>query len=306
LPDWPRRKPPSALEQKLALFRPRSGSGARDVICGKVSFPLAIESQRAKKLCATIQKTLLTDQREIGLTEDQRVKTIIMRIHPSIKLLLCTVAIGSALAVGSAARAALVTWDLNPSNLNQSLGASSHTFTSNTFSITASGFDNVSGPDTPHTLFFKNDLVDHGLGVDGTPHNELQVGPNGPVQYIQFDLSSILSMGASGGQLKVSSVNSGEAFDIFGSNTSGTLGSKISLGGGPYGDANNDIFVNIPSFGSFKFISVVAAIGDVLPFALRANIPAVPEIGGATAAFVLLAFFGVVMASRAIRTRYNG
>jgi hypothetical protein len=225
---------------------------------------------------------------------------MIMRTYPSIKAVLCIVSF----AIGSA-QAALVTWNLNPGNANGPVGSASHTFTSSGFSITAYGFDNVAGPDTPHELWFKNDPPDHGLGFPDTAHNELQVGPNGPLQYIQFDLSSLLSLSFTDGQLKVSSVDPGEAFDIYGSNTLGQLGTKISLGGGPYGDSDNNTFVNIPSFGSYKFISVVAAIDDVLPWAFAANMPVIPEIGGSTAAVVLLAFFGVVLATRKIGARGN-
>lgn len=226
-----------------------------------------------------------------------------MRIH-SLRSFLCTVALGLVFAPGST-YAALVTWNLNPSNANSAVGSASHTFMSSGFSLTAYGFDNVAGPDTPHELWFKNDAPDHGLGLPDTAHNELQVGPNGPLQYIQFDLTSLLALGFTNGQLKVSSVDPGEAFDIYGSNALGQLGSKISLGGGPYGDTDNNSFVNIPSFGSFKFISVVAAIDDVLPWAFAAKMPVIPEIGGSTAAFVLLAFFGVVLATRKIGARHN-
>lgn len=223
-----------------------------------------------------------------------------MRTQPSIRTALCILS----LAIGSA-QAALVTWDLNPTNANGAVGSASQTYTSSGFSITAYGFDRISGPDAPHELWFKDDPQDHGLGVTDTPHNELQVGPNGPLQYIQFDLSSILALGFTDGQLKVSSVDPGEAFDIYGSDTLGQLGTKISLGGGPYGDTSNNTFVNIPDFGSFKFVSVVAAINDVLPWAFAANMPVIPEVGGSTAAFILLAFFGVVMATRKIGGKYN-
>jgi hypothetical protein len=224
----------------------------------------------------------------------------------SIKIPLCVLALGFGWAVSSPIQAALVReWDLNPHDLNQSVGSASHTFTEYGFSITAYGFDNVAGPDTAHTLYYKNVGEDHGLGMVGTPHNELQVNPDGsPGQYIQFDLSSILSAGFTNGQVKVSSIDPGEAFDIYGSNTLGTLGTKISLGG-PYGSADNNIFVNIPDFGDYEFISIVSAAGDILPWALQMNCPIIPEIGGSTTALVLLAFFGVVMVSRAIRTRYN-
>ena len=219
-----------------------------------------------------------------------------MGIHRSIKAALCTLA----LAFGSA-NAALVVWDLNPTNANGAVGSASQVFTSSGFSITAYGWDRVSGPDVAHELWFKNDGADHGLGLTGTLHNELQVGPDGPLHYIQFDLSSILSLGFTAGQVKVSSIDPGEAFNIYGSNTLGQLGTKISLGGGPYGDSDNNQFVNIPDFGSYKFISVASAIDDVLPWAFAA----VPEIGGASAALVLIAFFGVVMATRKIGVRYR-
>jgi hypothetical protein len=218
-----------------------------------------------------------------------------MGIHRCIKIACCTLALAF-----SSAQAGLVIWDLNPSNANGPVGSASHVFTSNGFSITAYGFDRVSGPDTGHELWFKNDSEDHGLGVTGTPHNELQVGPNGPLQYIQFDLASILAAGFMNGQLKVSSVDPGEAFDIYGSNTLGHLGTKISLGGGPYGDEDNNTFVNIPDFGSYRYVSVVAAIDDVLPWALAANMPAIPELGGASLALILFAFSGVVIAARKI------
>jgi hypothetical protein len=236
-----------------------------------------------------------------------------MRIHSCpdrlVKIAMCTFALGLGLALGPSARAALVTWNLNPNDLNQSLGAASQTFTSNSASITAYGFDHVAGPDTPHTLYYRDEGPggDHGLGLEGTAHNELQVNPNGsPAQYIQFDLTSILSQGFTGGKVKVSSVDAptNEVFDIYGSNTLGALGTKISIAGG-YGSADNNIFVNIPNFGSYEFISIVAAIGDVLPWSLQASMPAVPEIGGATAAFALLAFFGLVIASHSIRARPN-
>jgi hypothetical protein len=115
---------------------------------------------------------------------------------------------------------------------------------------------------------------------------------------MQFDLSGIIDAGLFGGQVAVSSLQNGEGYKIFGSNTLGVLGTEIA---GPFNGVSNDRqFVNIPNFGNYDFISIIANTGNVLPFALRANCPAIPEIGGTTAAFVLLAFFGVVMATRKI------
>ncbi len=206
------------------------------------------------------------------------------------------------LALAASANAALVTWDLNSGSQNQSLGSASHVFTASSFSITAYGWDRVAGPDTPHTLFYKNASGDHGLGIVGTPDNELQAGGWGPEQYIQFDLGSILGS-LSNGQVKVSSVDASthEVFDIYGSNTLGQIGTKISVYGG-YDSGDNDAFVDIPDFGQYRFISIAARSGDVLPWALQANVSAIPELGGRSAAIALLAFCGLVLASRSIRS----
>jgi hypothetical protein len=220
-------------------------------------------------------------------------------MYRSLKIALCL------LALAGSAHAALVTWDLNPTNANGAVGSSSYTYNSNGLNITAYGFDRVTGPDTPHELWFRNQDQDHGLGVTGTAHNELQVGPNGPLQYIQFDLSAILAAGLTDGMLKVSSVDQGEAYNIYGSNTLGQLGTKISALGGPYDDQNNNQFVNIPNFGEYKYVSVVAAIDDVLPWAFAASMPAIPERGGSSVALVLLAFIGVVTATRKLGAKHR-
>jgi len=222
-----------------------------------------------------------------------------MRTHSSLRAALSIVALA---LVASTAGAALVTWNLNPSNLNQSLGSTSHTYTVDGFSITAHGFD---GNAMPATLYYKAEIPNSGasevgLGLLDSPAHELNSGIG---NFIQFDLSSIIAAGFLDGQVAVSSLQSGESYEIFGSNTLGVLGTQ--LGGPINGIAADEQFVNIPDFGNFDFISIIAATGDVLPFALSANMPAIPEIGGLSAAFVLLAFFGVVMATRKIGARYN-
>lgn len=209
-----------------------------------------------------------------------------------------------ALAFASSASATLVTWDLNPGNQNASLGSSSHTYTVNGFSITAYGFNNViGGPDTPHTLYYKNTGggFDHGLGITGTSDNELQNDHGTPLQYIQFDFASILALGFTNGQLAASSVDPGEGWTIYGSNTLGSLGTNLNAAG--YGDTTNNLFVNIPGFGNYRYYSVVSTIDDVLPFGFQAFFNPVPEIGGLSAGIVLVGFVGLVVASRAIRTR---
>jgi hypothetical protein len=223
-------------------------------------------------------------------------------LRPSVRAAICGSLGGFMLAFCSAASATLVTWNFNPDNKNESLGTSSFTFTMSGFSITAYGFDNViGGPDTSHTLYYKDVDFDHGLGLVGTPHNELQNDGGVPLQYIQFDINSVLTPELMTGRFKVSSVDPGEAFTFYGSNTLGELGTNLNPGG--YDDTRNNQFVNIPGFGDFRYYSVVSTIADVLPFGFQASFCPIPEIGGSSAAIVLAGFLGLVLASPAIRGR---
>ena len=191
-----------------------------------------------------------------------------------------------AVALGaSSAWAAFVTWDLNPNNLNQPVGSASQSYTVSGSTITAYGFDTApfntpaGTPGTPHQLFYKfdpNDADEHGLGLVDTLHNELQVDINGmPVNFIQLDLSSILTQGFINGQLSVGSVQPGELFNIYGSHTLGVLGTLLNPT--PFGNGDDQQFVDIPNFGTYEFISVVAAALDVLPVAFRADLVPIPE-----------------------------
>jgi hypothetical protein len=170
-----------------------------------------------------------------------------------------------------------IVWDLNPEpRQNAPVGSSSRTYTTSGFSITAYGFDNHSGIGTPHELFYKNEneiggAVEFGLGLTNTTSNELQVG----LHFIQFDFTSALAAGMLNGQISVGSVQANEAFAIYGSNVLGTLGTQV---GGTYGSAFDNQWVSISNFGQFKYYSVVAAADDVLPIAVRADLPAVPEL----------------------------
>jgi hypothetical protein len=145
------------------------------------------------------------------------------------------------------------------------------TFTSSGYSITAYGFDVVSGPDTPHELYYKDapgSPYDHGLGFVGTPHNEIQTD-----NYIQLDLSLILSQGFTNGQIKISSVDPSESFSLYGSNTLGSQGTFLNT----YGDSTNNSWVSVPNFGAYKFISVIGATGDELVWAFKATVTPIPE-----------------------------
>jgi hypothetical protein len=201
----------------------------------------------------------------------------------------------------SSAWAAFVTWDLNPDNLDETVNSPSHDFTVDGSTITAHGYDNQNGVGNDHVLFFKNspsDSDEHGLGLFGTLHNELQVGAGGvPLHFIQLDLSSILAQGFINGRLSVGSVQPGELFNFYGSNTLGTLG--ILLNATPLGHEVDNQFVAIPDFGTYHFISVVAAALDVLPVAFQAELAPIPE----AASLIPVALLAISAALLEIRRR---
>jgi hypothetical protein len=183
-----------------------------------------------------------------------------------------------------------IVWDLNPNDQNAPVGSSSRTYTVSGFSITAYGFDNNAGVGTPHQLYYKSVMeiggaVERGLGLVGTPNNELQVG----LHFIQFDFTAMLAAGMLHGQISVGSVQANEAFAIYGSNTLGTLGTQV---GGTFDSTFDNQFVNIPNFGQFHYYSVVSMADDVLPVAIRADLPPVPEMNAMlpVAALLLLVF----------------
>lgn len=199
-----------------------------------------------------------------------------------------------------AAQAAIV-WDLNPNDQNGPVGSSSQTFTSSGFSITAYGFDNNGGVGTPHDLFYKFEqeiggATESGLGLTNTAHNEIQTG----LQFIQFDFTAALAAGMMNGELSVGSIQAGESFSIFGSNTLGTLGTQVS---GVFGSTFDSQFVAIPGFGQFLYYSVVAISDDVLPVAIRADLPAIPEMSALLPIVALLLLLFAVEVRR--RRQHN-
>jgi hypothetical protein len=210
---------------------------------------------------------------------------------------------GSFAFVASSAWATLVTWDLNPGGLNANVGSTSKSYTVAGYTITANGYDNNGGIGTAHELFFKNAGGDEiGLGLVNTPNNELQVDGNGtPLHFIQLDLTSILAQGFTNGKIEIGSVQSGELFNLYGSNTLGSLGTKLNAT--VYDSSKDDVFVSVPNFGTYKFISVVAAAADVLPVAFQATIVPIPEAASLIPAACLVVAVTALEARRRRRAR---
>ncbi len=208
----------------------------------------------------------------------------------------------SAFAVASA-NAVLVTWDFNPGNQNANAGTSSISYNQSGYNLTVRGYDNVAGADPLHELYYKSEgmnggAMETGLGLVGTDSNEFTVDGNGnPLNYLQLDLRSILP-GAMNGMLQVSSLQAGEGFAIFGSNALGEMG--VQLGGAFTGLAFDNVFVAIPDFGTYQFISIAAASGRVLPVAFRADFTPIPEM---SVLFPMLGLLVAVSSTHILRRR---
>jgi hypothetical protein len=206
----------------------------------------------------------------------------------------------AALGLAASANAAIV-WDLNPSDQNGPTGQNTITFNSGGYNLTARGYDNFGGTGTPTELAFKNETeingaVESGLGVANASQFELYAGQSGPADFIQLDLRTLISQGFGNFQIAVGSVQAGEGFQLFGSNSQGVLGTALS---GPYeGLAFDDKFVPITGLGTFQFVSVVASNGNVLPTRFSADITPVPEMSALMPIVGLLVAVGATSALR--------
>ncbi|HEY1770710.1 MAG TPA: hypothetical protein VGG02_10705 [Chthoniobacterales bacterium] len=197
----------------------------------------------------------------------------------------------------SSLRATIVTWDLNPSSTEGSVGSTSHTFSSSGYNITAYGYT-VGYPNTPLGLYYKNGgSSELGLGVTSTSDHELQGNGWYPTQFIQLDVSSIVAQGFTNGKLQVNSVQGNDSFVIWGSNTLGSAGQQI---GSAYYSNSNMTFVSIANFTSYKYISIGALNGSVLAFAFQAEFNAVPEM---SALFPIVGLIVAIALTQLLRRR---
>jgi hypothetical protein len=151
------------------------------------------------------------------------------------------------------------------------LGSAVETFTgAGGGSITLWGFSATGVSTTGNVnLWFKNDGGDEtGLGLKNDTVDHEIMGTS----FIQFTALGITSVA-------IGSVQSGESFQLYGSNTLGTLGTAI----GSLGTADGTVSLP-PIDGGFKYVSVFSPAGNVL-LDNATFIPAVPE--PSTTAFIL-------------------
>ncbi|MEA2475790.1 MAG: hypothetical protein QOE06_3705, partial [Thermoleophilaceae bacterium] len=139
----------------------------------------------------------------------------------------------------------------------------SYAYTVNGVALTAYGF-NGSNPaiaGTPTALYSKNDSsTENGIGIASDVDHEINT-----TSFIQLDISQLT--GFTNPKILLNSVQSGESYTIYGSNTLGVLGTLLS---GPGTTANT--LITMPGFGTYKYIGVRANVGNVLIGALTFTI----------------------------------
>jgi hypothetical protein len=193
-----------------------------------------------------------------------------------------TFAVALVLAWAVPARADVLTVDFtNPAG---ALGTS-QTYTASGVTITARGYTGG----TPHNLYGKTDGGDEsGLGLTGSSDFEIGQG-----EFIQLDLRDVFQhMNVSGVQVAIGSVQPGEGYDIFGSNTLGVEGTKLISDG-----TLDNTFFSLPNLGQYSFYSIGSPVGDVLLTGLTVSgTPGLPPPGPSIAAVpepATLALLGV-------------
>ncbi len=187
------------------------------------------------------------------------------------KLRLLTIALAGMLLMGASAYADSFTGPTGP------LGSSS-VFNIDGTTVTAYAF---TSPGTTGDLYFKNSGVSEtGIGLTNGGSDHEIAGTS----FVSLDISNLLSLGATSLAISMESVQHGESFEIWGSNSLGTPGTVLV---GP--TSLNLVEVNVPGFSSYKYISVDAPTGDVLLHDLAITTPEPSTVGLLLAGLALLA-----------------
>lgn len=126
-------------------------------------------------------------------------------------------------------------------------------FTAGSFSLVATGY---SAPDVTSSMWDKT-LGTYQMGNLGLG---LAAGLQGEISgnfFIQLNLTQILAAHPASVALSVDSIEGADAYDVWGSNTLGTLGVLLASN-------QKETTFTLPDLGTYKYISISAADGNVL------------------------------------------
>lgn len=127
--------------------------------------------------------------------------------------------------------------------------------------VTAYGY---SAPGTLTNLYFKKTSPDEtGLGIAAEADHEIS-----GKEFVTFDISMLESLAPSSLALSFESVQYGDSYSIWGSNTLGVPGTVLVAAGTADG-----VLVLVPNFMNYKYISVDAPTGDILVQGIALNVP---------------------------------
>lgn len=170
------------------------------------------------------------------------------------------------LFVAAPASAAVLLYNFD--NPTGTLGTS-QSYTNSGVTITAYGF-NGTNTGTATNLYGKNEGGDEiGLGIASTSDHEIET-----YDFVQLNLSQLFAANPGVINMQFGSVQPGESWKLYGSNTLGTLGTFIQSGTADYG---TNVALS-SAFSGYTYLSIQAGYNDILVSTLSTNI-SVPEPG---------------------------
>ena len=152
------------------------------------------------------------------------------------------------------------TININTSSVLGNLGTS-HVYLANGVPLTVYGFNNNG---TATALYAKSQgSTEHGIGIASDPDWEINTST-----FAQLDVSQLVAAGFTNAQIAFSSVQSGEGYNIYGSNTLGSLWHEMRAG------STAETLISMPGYGTWKYIGIQASSANILIGALAFTAPA--------------------------------